>query len=129
MSTLSITVNGGATPVEVSLAPVSVLVSQVGVQGPPGESEFQVSATHIQWRQVGAADWVDLVALSALTGADGVSVELQATATHIQWRQVGAATWTDLIALSALMPPVVAVDTAAELPATPVAGTFYVVRA
>jgi len=33
--------------------------------------EFQVSATHIQWRVVGDADWIDLIALSAFKGDKG----------------------------------------------------------
>jgi hypothetical protein len=75
--------------------------------GPPGRSpEFQASATHLQWRYAGAADWTDLVTLADLDGtdgtdgADGREVELQASATHLQWHYAGAAAWTDLIALS-----------------------------
>ena len=34
--------------------------------------EFQKSATHIQWRYVGDADWVDLVLLSDLKGIQGI---------------------------------------------------------
>lgn len=48
------------------------------VQGPPGadgadgrEIEVQKSATHIQWRYVGDATWVDLVALADLKGDKG----------------------------------------------------------
>jgi len=33
--------------------------------------EFQKSDTHIQWRKIGDADWIDLVALSDITGAPG----------------------------------------------------------
>jgi len=41
-------------------------------EGAPGaQVELQVTATHIQWRYVGAPDWTDLIALSALTGAPG----------------------------------------------------------
>jgi hypothetical protein len=92
-----------------------------GQQGPPGddgrEVELQATATYVQWRYVGEAEWVDLVALSAITGpagndgndgvdgVDGVEVELQATSTHVQWRYVGQAEWTNLVALSAITGP------------------------
>ena len=33
--------------------------------------EFQATATHIQWRLVGDPDWIDLVPLADLKGADG----------------------------------------------------------
>lgn len=43
--------------------------------GPAGEDgrevEFQVSATHIQWRYVGDVAWTDLVALATLQGPAG----------------------------------------------------------
>jgi hypothetical protein len=92
-----------------------------GQQGPAGddgrEVELQATATYVQWRYVGEEEWVDLVALSAITGpagndgndgadgADGVEVELQATSTHLQWRYVGQAEWTNLVALSAITGP------------------------
>lgn len=41
-------------------------------QGAPGaQVEFNVSATHIQWRYVGEPTWTDLVALADLAGEDG----------------------------------------------------------
>lgn len=40
-----------------------------GIDGKP--IQLQVSATHIQWRYEGDATWQDLIALSALAGADG----------------------------------------------------------
>ena len=106
------------------------------IQGPPGadgadgtdgtdgrEIEVQKGATHIQWRYVGEATWIDLVALADITGpqgdtgsagadgadgtdgVDGSSVELQVSATHIQWRLVGASTWVDLVALTTITGP------------------------
>lgn len=43
--------------------------------GEPGEDgsnpEFQLSTTHIQWRLVGDAVWIDLVPLSSITGPTG----------------------------------------------------------
>jgi hypothetical protein len=86
--------------------------------GEPGPAvELQTSATHVQWRVVGDAEWINLVALSELTGpqgdpgtdgddgADGPAVELQVNSTHVQWRVVGAATWIDLVALSTITGP------------------------
>lgn len=79
------------------------------VPGPPGsdgrEIELQLSATHIQWRYLGVAVWLDLVPIAALTGTsgtDGREIELQASATHIQWRYSGDVAWTDLLALAAI---------------------------
>lgn len=88
-------------------------------QGPAGtdgrEVEFQVNATHLQWRYVGELTWLDLVALTALTGpqgpagidgtdgvngTDGREAEFQANATHIQYRLVGDVTWLDLVPLT-----------------------------
>lgn len=40
-----------------------------GVDG--REVELRSTATHIQWRYVGDASWINLLALSGLTGADG----------------------------------------------------------
>ena len=65
---------------------------------------------YIQWRQGGGA-WNNLIALSAITGADGTdglngadgkNVELQVTSTHIQWRNVGDASWQNLVALTSI---------------------------
>lgn len=36
------------------------------------EIELQTSATHVQWRYVGAATWTDLAALADLAGTDGI---------------------------------------------------------
>lgn len=66
------------------------------------EVELGVSATHVQWRYVGDATWLNLIALSSLAGADGREIQLQASATHIQWRYAGETVWIDLIALSTL---------------------------
>lgn len=71
--------------------------------GPAGPSiEMQVSGGFIQWRVVGDATWINLIATVDLMGADGKEVELQKSATHIQWRYVGDASWIDLVALSDL---------------------------
>jgi hypothetical protein len=48
-----------------------------GAAGPSGddgrEVELQTGATHVQWRYVGDATWINLVALSAITGPAGVA--------------------------------------------------------
>lgn len=77
-------------------------VGRPTVGGPGPAIELQKSATHVQWRVVGASTWVNLIALVDLKGADGQEIGLRTNATHIQWR-LGVGTWTDLIALSALM--------------------------
>lgn len=72
-------------------------------RGPPGHAiELQTTVTHVQWRVVGDASWIDLISLADLAGADGKEVSLQSTSTHIQWR-LGSSPWTDLIAIADLM--------------------------
>lgn len=45
-----------------------------GVRGYDGrEIELQTSATHVQWRFLGAADWTNLIALTTITGANGTN--------------------------------------------------------
>jgi hypothetical protein len=113
-NTLTIgTVNQGAAAATITgTSPNQVLnlVLQKGDAGTPATNiELQATATHLQWRLVGASTWTDLVALSAITGptgstgAAGAAVELQASGTHIQWRYVGGSTWTNVVALSSLV--------------------------
>lgn len=102
----------------------------VNLLGPEGQAvELQVTTTHIQWKYSGEDTWNNLIALSDLKGADGVTpvkgvdyfdgddgytpqknidyfdgadgreVVFQKSATHIQWRFVGEEEWTDLVAL------------------------------
>ena len=53
-------------------APVLTFNIPTPLNGDPGrEVEFNVTATHIQTRYVGETTWVDLIALAALTGAQG----------------------------------------------------------
>lgn len=85
-----------------------ILLNGRGADGLNGrEIELQKSATHIQWRYAGDAEWTNLVALSEITGdpgADGQEIELQTTETHIQWRHIGGA-WANLVALSDITGP------------------------
>ena len=121
-----VTVTEVVEVVTVTESVVAVTVTDSGSPGTPGPAiELQTSATHIQWRVVGAASWINLVALADLEGpagqdgsdgidgtdgsdgADGVDgreVELQNSGTHIQWRYAGGS-WTNLVALSALQGP------------------------
>lgn len=49
-----------------------VIPFRVGIDGTNGrEVEFQESTTHIQWRYVGDISWIDLIALTDITGEDG----------------------------------------------------------
>ena len=86
-----------------------------GAPGDPGadgrEIELQTSATHIQWRYAGDTSWINLVALSTITGPTGAAgtngreIELQTSATHIQWRYAGDTSWINLVALSTITGP------------------------
>ena len=80
-----------------------VSLNQVGRRGLPGrEVEIRNSGTQIQWRYVGDTDWINIVSLADITGADGREIELGKSATYIQWRYVGDPTWTNLVALADL---------------------------
>ena len=77
-----------------------------GIDGNDGadgrEIELRTNLTHVQWRYVGDASWInliDLYSLKGVDGSDGREVEIQKTATHIQWRYSGGS-WQNLVALS-----------------------------
>lgn len=80
-----------------------VLPALIPVDG--RQIELQTTATYIQWRHEGDADWVDLIALAELVGPTGPSVELQSNGSYIQYRPVGSADWIDVVSLSALQGP------------------------
>ena len=66
--------------------------------GIPGKNpEFQVSASHIQYRLVGDTDWINLIPKADLIGEQGENPEFQVSASHIQYRLVGDTNWIDLI--------------------------------
>lgn len=90
----------------------------INIRGEHGKhAELRPTATHIQWRQTDGevgGPWIDLVALTDITGPpgadgaegeDGRTVELRATDTHVQWRNVGDTVWADLVALEAITGP------------------------
>lgn len=77
----------------------SVKVPMALLQGNEGKPvEFQVTATHVQWRVQGSTIWKNLMPLSAITGPKGDEVEFRKTATHLQWR-VGDGGWQNLVSL------------------------------
>ncbi|MBQ9768056.1 MAG: InlB B-repeat-containing protein, partial [Lachnospiraceae bacterium] len=67
-------VSGGTTTYTITYTDGTVESFAItdGTDGTDGrEVEFNVSATHIQWRYVGDSTWNDLVALEDLKGTDG----------------------------------------------------------
>lgn len=74
-----------------------------GVDGDDGrEIELQKTATHVQWRYIGAPGWTNLFAFADIAGEDGREIELQTSATYLQWRYVGDPGWTSIYDLSLL---------------------------
>lgn len=69
------------------------------------EVEMQKSASHVQWRYVGDATWINLIPLADITGpsgangADGDEVEMRTNSTHVQWKLLSASVWNNLIPL------------------------------
>jgi len=54
------------------IQPAVIKVNVPGIPGAPGKNvELTKSATHIQWRVVGDTNWINLVALSEITGSGG----------------------------------------------------------
>jgi hypothetical protein len=104
--------------IEQAISDIEQQPAPPGPAGPAGDDgrniELRNSSTHIQWRYAGDATWLNLVALSTITGpqggagqqgAAGRNIELQTGATHIQWRYAGDATWLNLVPLSAITGP------------------------
>lgn len=97
---------------------------------------FRATATHIQWRLTPADAWVDLVALSALEGAQGDpgrEVELRVSGDNLQWRLVGDVEWIDLVPLADLIPQdavtstdVTSIAVVTEYPATEDPDVLYI---
>jgi len=53
--------------------PIEIQIETVGIPGPPGaEVEFNNNGTYIQWRYVGDAIWINLVALVDIKGDQGI---------------------------------------------------------
>lgn len=71
-----VTTQGGVAGVAEQVPAPLQVVAFGGFVGAPGAStELRTSATHVQWRLVGAPAWTDLIALSALTGPPGAVPE------------------------------------------------------
>lgn len=85
-------------PAPVSLVEVDVSTVRNGDDG--RELELSAVSDYICWRYVGESAWINLVALSELTGADGREIELANSGTFVQWRYVGDSAWTNLIPLA-----------------------------
>ncbi|KMO33368.1 hypothetical protein, partial [Methylobacterium aquaticum] len=76
------------------------------LRGPAGAgTALRISGGFVQWKRDDVADWSNLVAVAALTGADGRAAELRVQGTALQARQLGAdwATIFDLSSLSAVV--------------------------
>ncbi len=87
----------------------SVELDPEGHGGEDGkEIELQEGTTHIQWRYVGDTSWIDLIAITDITGEDGTDgqdgdeLELQVSGGYIQWKLTQDVSWNNLIALSEL---------------------------
>lgn len=98
---MSVIVNGSEIKIKVDSL-VKVAIKDKGIQGIKGESiQLQNNGTFIQWRVIGDASWINLIAIADLQGQDGDDgreVELQNNGTFIQWRYVGES-WTNLVDL------------------------------
>lgn len=82
-----------------------VLPQVLPVDGRP--VEIQATDTYIQWRYMGDADWINLVALADLEGPPGPSIELRSDGTNIQYRIVGSGEdgWINIVPLADLVGP------------------------
>lgn len=83
------------------------LESVRGESGADGrEVLLRVSGGYIQWQYSGDASWQNLIAVSALTGAngtngeDGAETAFRISDGYLQWQHVGDSSWTNLLALS-----------------------------
>lgn len=91
--------------VRVSPAAFIAFIQQHSAAVDGREVEMQKSATHVQWRYVGDATWIDLIPLADITGssgangADGDEVEMRTNSTHVQWKLLSASVWNNLIPL------------------------------
>lgn len=94
--------------VRVSPAAFIAFIQQHSAAVDGREVEMQKSATHVQWRYVGDATWIDLIPLADITGssgangADGDEVEMRTNSTHVQWKLLSASVWNNLIPLADL---------------------------
>jgi len=85
------------------------LESIKGEQGIPGINgknvELIVIDNYIKWRNVGDANWYELISIDLLIGEKGEDIELQVSNGYIQWKLQEDLTWNDLLSLSSLIGP------------------------
>jgi len=76
---------------------------ETGVGADGRQVDLRLSGGYIQWRYVGDASWVNLVALQDIkgdAGVNGASAELRVNSTHIQWKTADGVVWNDLVDLN-----------------------------
>lgn len=81
---------------------------ETGVGADGRQVDLRLSDGYIQWRYVGDASWVNLVALQDIkgeAGVDGASAELRVNSTHIQWKTMDGVVWNDLVDLNQIKGP------------------------
>ena len=70
-------VGGAFETIRISKAALAAFILATAPGGTTGTNgknpEFQKSATHVQWRLVGDATWIDLIPLTSLKGNDGAN--------------------------------------------------------
>ena len=73
-------VGGAFETIRISKAALAAFILATAPRGSGGTAgvdgknpEFQKSATHVQWRLVGDATWIDLIPLASLKGNDGAN--------------------------------------------------------
>lgn len=71
-------VGGAFETIRISKAALAAFILATAPAGSGGGTngknpEFQKSATHVQWRLVGDATWIDLIPLASLKGNDGTN--------------------------------------------------------
>lgn len=66
------------------------------------EIELRNDGTYIQWKRVLDTEWINLVDLADITGADGREVEMQSDGDYLQWRYVGDETWINLFQIETI---------------------------
>lgn len=85
---------------------------EITIRGEKGydgkEVQLQIVDGYIQWKHEGDSSWVNLIALSALTGNDGQDgndgkeIELKINGEYIQWKYIDDDTWKNLLAIATI---------------------------
>lgn len=86
-----------------ALYQVMAVVTPVANPGTPGKTPvLRVASGYIQWKYETDTTWINLVALSAITGP---SVEIGVDDGYIKWRQTNSPWWEILVSLDDLKGP------------------------